>query len=218
MANVHILEDVNGGVEASLLLLQELSRAVDSHATKDQLAVLFRRETAKDAEKLREFHRLSTELRQAVRMRDRYIDELKMSYSCDDILESVDIIRRMQLDDREKASRLLLMARETQLKMHEKSRFVVKLRGRAVGPRMDRLSMTTELRYHAQSLDWIKVLEELETVRGIITPAKAVEFLKDTQLKDDAKLAQLHDLERQVELRAVEKELFIQKLLRNVPF
>ncbi|GJV05181.1 hypothetical protein Tco_1338750 [Tanacetum coccineum] len=77
-------------------------------------------------------HRLSTELRQAVRMRDRYIDEHKMSYSCDDILESVDIMRRMQLDDMEKASRLLLMARETQLKMHEKSMFVVKLRGRVV--------------------------------------------------------------------------------------
>ncbi|GKD71400.1 hypothetical protein Tco_1325490 [Tanacetum coccineum] len=167
-------------------------------------------------------HRLSTELRQAVRMRDRYIDEHKMSYSCDDILESVDIMRRMQLDDMEKASRLLLMARETQLKMHEKSMFVVKLRGRVVAATEDQRFARQINRLRGEMAvaceKRMGFVEELETVRGIITPAKAVEFLKDTQLKDDAKLAQLHDLERQVELRAVEKELFIQKLLRNVPF
>nr|GEX73804.1 hypothetical protein [Tanacetum cinerariifolium] len=41
--------------------------------------------------------------------------------------------RQMQLDDIEKASRLLLMARETQMKMHEKNTFIVKLRGEMVG-------------------------------------------------------------------------------------
>nr|GEW34095.1 hypothetical protein [Tanacetum cinerariifolium] len=60
--------------------------------------------------------------------------------------------------------------------------------------------------------------EELQSVRGIIAPTKATEFLKETRVKDDSKLAQLHDLERQTKLRAVEKDLFIQKLLRNVPF
>nr|GFA63721.1 hypothetical protein [Tanacetum cinerariifolium] len=67
----------------------------------------------------------------------------------------------------------------------------------------------------AKRMDFV---EELESVRGIIAPAKAAEFLKDTQLKDDGKLSQLRDLERQFELRDVEKEMFIQKLLRNVPF
>ncbi|GJY68130.1 hypothetical protein Tco_0471112 [Tanacetum coccineum] len=119
---------------------------------------------------------------------------------------------------------------------------------------MNMQPMITELRYSAQTSDWIDVLcyycrraasidqkfarqinrlrgemavacenrmtlvEELEDVRGIIAPAKAAKFLKETQLKDDAKMEQLQDLERQMELRAVEKELFVQKLLRNVPF
>ncbi|GKE33181.1 hypothetical protein Tco_1452503 [Tanacetum coccineum] len=90
------------------LLLQELSRAADSHATNDQLSMLFRREVAKDSQKAHEFR------------------------SCDEILESIEIMRRMQLDDIEKASRFLLMARETQSKTHEKNTFIVKMRGLSV--------------------------------------------------------------------------------------
>ncbi|GKE26645.1 hypothetical protein Tco_1442029 [Tanacetum coccineum] len=106
-----------------------LSRAADLHATNDQLLVLFRRKVAEDSHKVQEFRRLSSELREVVRMRDRYINELKLSNSCDEILESIEIMRRMQLDDIEKASRLLLMARETQLKMHVKKTFIIKMRG-----------------------------------------------------------------------------------------
>nr|GEY90421.1 hypothetical protein [Tanacetum cinerariifolium] len=124
-----------------------LSRAVDSNDTNAQLAVFFRREAAEDSQKLREFRRLSTELRQAVRMRDRMRGEMAAAYE----------------------------------------------------KRMD-------------------FMEELESVRGIIAHTKATKFLKDTQLKDDTKLAQLCDLERQMKLRAIEKWLFIQRLLCNVPF
>ncbi|GJU74318.1 hypothetical protein Tco_1265723 [Tanacetum coccineum] len=96
-------------------LLQELSRAAGSHDTKDQFSVLFRREVVEDSEKLQEYRRLSGELREAVRMRDGYINELKMSDSSDEVLKSIEIMRCMQLDDMEKASRLLLMAKETQV-------------------------------------------------------------------------------------------------------
>nr|GEW83229.1 hypothetical protein [Tanacetum cinerariifolium] len=71
------------------------SYLADSHATNDQLSVLFRREVAEDSQKVQEFRRLSSELREAVRMRDQYIDELKMSNSYDEIFESIEIMRRM---------------------------------------------------------------------------------------------------------------------------
>nr|GEW24284.1 hypothetical protein [Tanacetum cinerariifolium] len=61
----------------------------------------------------------------------------------------------------------------------------------------------------------MSLIEELENVRGIIAPAKASKFLRETQLKDEVEMARLQDVERQIELRAVEKELFVQKLLRN---
>ncbi|GJX41523.1 hypothetical protein Tco_0256513 [Tanacetum coccineum] len=59
------------------------------------------------------------------------------------------------------------------------------------------------------------LVDELRSVRGIIAPGKAIVFLKDTLSKDDDEMAQLRKLERQMELRALKKELFIQKLVRN---
>ncbi|GJX78230.1 hypothetical protein Tco_0325041 [Tanacetum coccineum] len=60
--------------------------------------------------------------------------------------------------------------------------------------------------------------DELCSVRSVIVAVKAVELLNDTLMKDEAKMAQLRELERQLELRALEKELFMQKLVQNVPF
>nr|GEV12931.1 hypothetical protein [Tanacetum cinerariifolium] len=57
--------------------------------------------------------------------------------------------------------------------------------------------------------------DELCSVKSVIAPMKAYELLNDTLRKDEAKMAQLRELERQLELRALEKELFIQKLVRN---
>ncbi|GKG28612.1 hypothetical protein Tco_0415977 [Tanacetum coccineum] len=59
---------------------------------------------------------------------------------------------------------------------------------------------------------------KLSSVRGIIVTKKAAEFVFDILGKDEAEMAQLHELERQMELRALKKELFIQKLVRNVPY
>ncbi|GJU57547.1 hypothetical protein Tco_1235313 [Tanacetum coccineum] len=56
---------------------------------------------------------------------------------------------------------------------------------------------------------------ELSSMRGIIVTGKAAEFVLDTVGKDEAEMAQLRELERQMELRALEKELFIQKLVGN---
>ncbi|GJS87346.1 zinc finger, CCHC-type containing protein [Tanacetum coccineum] len=93
-------------------LLQDLSRVADSHDIRDQFLVLFRREVAEDSYKIHNYRRLSSKLREGVRMRDGYINELQMSDSFDEVPESIEIMRRMQVDDMEKASHFLLMARE----------------------------------------------------------------------------------------------------------
>ncbi|GJW04792.1 hypothetical protein Tco_1563648 [Tanacetum coccineum] len=73
-------------------LLRELSHAANLNDIRDQLPVLFRREVVKDLQKMENYH------------------------SSDEVAESIKIMRSMQLDDMEKASRLLLMARELQTK------------------------------------------------------------------------------------------------------
>ncbi|GJT07434.1 hypothetical protein Tco_0841896 [Tanacetum coccineum] len=117
----------------NMSLFRELARATDSRDIRDQLLVLFRREAAEDSKKMYDYRRLSSELRQVVKIRDGYINELEMRDSCDEVVEAIKIMRRMQLDDMEKASRLLLMAREAQNKVYEKNAFIAKLRGPRVG-------------------------------------------------------------------------------------
>nr|GEX64368.1 DNA helicase [Tanacetum cinerariifolium] len=59
--------------------------------------------------------RLSDELRESVRTRDGSIEELhklQMYDSSDEVLESIEILKSMQVDNMEKASRLTFMARE----------------------------------------------------------------------------------------------------------
>ncbi|GJV62595.1 hypothetical protein Tco_1473423 [Tanacetum coccineum] len=117
---------------APLPLLEELVHVADSDVTKDQLIVLFEREVTEDAEKIMEFLRFSSELRVAVRRRDGYIAELRVYRSCDDTLGTIEMLSRMQLDDMEKDARLLLMARETRIKVDEKTSFIMRMRNRVV--------------------------------------------------------------------------------------
>ncbi|GJW51216.1 hypothetical protein Tco_0092567, partial [Tanacetum coccineum] len=72
----------------------------------------------------------------------------------------------------------------------------------------------------AGSSDWSDMLIFYcrRCLKRVISPRKMAEFLNEVQLKDDQRLTQLENLERETELRAFEKELFVQKLLRNVPF
>nr|GEU90480.1 hypothetical protein [Tanacetum cinerariifolium] len=111
-----------------MLLLHELARAADSNDIRDQLLVLFTREVVEDTEKMENYHQLSGQLRNGVRMRDRYIRELRTFDMFDEVVESIEILKRLQLDDMEKVSRLLLMAREIQSKVFEKNTFIARLR------------------------------------------------------------------------------------------
>ncbi|GKD98466.1 hypothetical protein Tco_1382363 [Tanacetum coccineum] len=111
------------------MLLQELSRAADSYDIRDQLSILFRREVVEDSQRMHEYHRLSDELTEGVKMRDKYMNELRMLVNYDEILDSIEIMRRMQVDDMEKASCLLVMAREIQIKVLEKKPFHCQAKG-----------------------------------------------------------------------------------------
>ncbi|GJR46960.1 hypothetical protein Tco_1315063, partial [Tanacetum coccineum] len=59
---------------------------------------------------------LSNKIIEAVRMRDEYMKELQTISRSDAVGESVEIMRRMQVDDMEAASHLMLMATEMQMK------------------------------------------------------------------------------------------------------
>ncbi|GJS74062.1 cell division cycle 20.2, cofactor of APC complex-like protein [Tanacetum coccineum] len=58
--------------------------------------------------------------------------------------------------------------------------------------------------------------DELRSIRGIVVVGKAAEFITDTLRKDNAQVAQLREVESQMEFRALEKDLFVQKLVGNI--
>nr|GEV66330.1 hypothetical protein [Tanacetum cinerariifolium] len=82
---------------APLPLLEELSRAAESDVTNDQLIVLFEIEVAEDAEKVKDFRKLSTELREVVKRRYGYVAELRVSRSCDDALGTIEMLSHMSM-------------------------------------------------------------------------------------------------------------------------
>nr|GEU59704.1 hypothetical protein [Tanacetum cinerariifolium] len=75
---------------------------------------------------------VASELREAIRRMDGYVAELRASRSCDDTLRTIEMLSRMQLDGMQKASHLLLMMRETQIKVDEQIGFIMRMRNRAM--------------------------------------------------------------------------------------
>nr|GEX02195.1 hypothetical protein [Tanacetum cinerariifolium] len=114
-------------------LLRELAGVADSTNIRDQLSVLFIRQVNDEFEKMCDYRRLSDELTESVRMRDAYIEEfqrLQMYDTSDEVIESIQILKGMQVDDMKKASQLILMIREVQDRVYEKNNFITKLRRR----------------------------------------------------------------------------------------
>nr|GEW79155.1 hypothetical protein [Tanacetum cinerariifolium] len=130
--NVQVAQLREVGCAHGMPMLQELAGAADSTEIKDQLSVLFRREVKEESQKMHDYRRLSDELRESFMMRYAYIEEFQrlQMYGCsDEVTESIEILKSMQVDDMEKASRLILMARDIQNIVYEKYNFIMKLRG-----------------------------------------------------------------------------------------
>nr|GEZ55228.1 hypothetical protein [Tanacetum cinerariifolium] len=109
-------------------LLQDPAHTAESDDIRDQLLVLFTREVAEDTEKMENYRELSGQLGNDVRIRDRYIKELWISDMSDEVIDSIEILKRVQLDDTKKASHFLLMAREIKTKVFEKNTFIARLK------------------------------------------------------------------------------------------
>ncbi|GKF71383.1 hypothetical protein Tco_0207497 [Tanacetum coccineum] len=60
--------------------------------------------------------------------------------------------------------------------------------------------------------------DELRSIRGIVVVTKAAEFVSETVRKDNAQIEQLRGIKSQMEVRALEKELHVQKIVGNIPY
>nr|GEU33504.1 hypothetical protein [Tanacetum cinerariifolium] len=202
----------------------------NAQVNRDRLVGWFEQEVREDFARVREYRAMALGLKVTVRRRRERIRKLKELVNCQSATETVRFWERMQLEDMEKGTRSLLMMKETEVKMREKIGYILSLGEDVFGwdPMSGNCGMAAVAdRKFARQINWLReemevacekrmaLVEELEDVRGIIAPAKAFEFLRETRLKDEVEMARLQDVERQMDLRAVEKELFVQKLLRT---
>ncbi|GKB89986.1 hypothetical protein Tco_0962258 [Tanacetum coccineum] len=140
------------------------------------------------------------------------IRRLEALGNCQDAIDTIMFWERMQLDDVEKRTHALLMMRVTEAKIHEKARAASEdgSLAREINGLCD--GLTTRIKEMGYFVD------ELDTLADIFVPEKMAEFLKETQDKDRNRLMRLQILKREFELRAAEKNQFIEKLKGNVDF
>nr|GEX00389.1 hypothetical protein [Tanacetum cinerariifolium] len=62
------------------------------------------------------------------------------------------------------------------------------------------------------------LVEELRSVRGIVVIEKAAEFVSETVRKDNAQIEKLREIKSHMEVRSLEKELRVQKIVGNIPY
>nr|GEW64434.1 putative reverse transcriptase domain-containing protein [Tanacetum cinerariifolium] len=139
---------------------------------RDRLLHNFNQEIRKDIARLREYRSIANGLRVVVRRRHHRIDRLE---AVEDSREAADIIRfweRMQLEDVEKGTRVLLMMRETGAKIHEKA-----------STSMGILAGITKL-YNCCTFSFAASVKELDHVRNNIVAGKFLNFFIHVEMKD----------------------------------
>ncbi|GJS60146.1 hypothetical protein Tco_0654930 [Tanacetum coccineum] len=200
----------------------ELWSTMNSTHWEPMFILYCRRSLGEDCMIVREINRVALKLNNVVTEKDRFLEELDSLGVRPVPAKTTEFTREIQAKDKETVEKLRILQREMKLNARKKELFIESLR---VLSRIKDVAVV-----FARQIYWlcgeinvacenrIVLVEELEEVRSMIALAKAAEILRETQLKDDALMAQLQEMERQMELRAIEKELFVQKLLHNVPF
>ncbi|GJW77635.1 hypothetical protein Tco_0139317, partial [Tanacetum coccineum] len=95
--------------------------------TKGRLALLGNQRIMEDALRVEDYKRMASQLKESARRRNEYIGALKARASGEDSVENLKFMERIRLEDVEKGTRLLLMMKETELKISEKISFVLTL-------------------------------------------------------------------------------------------
>nr|GFC04700.1 hypothetical protein [Tanacetum cinerariifolium] len=164
--------------------------------------------------------------------------EVKALGDYEDVIETMRFKEGLQQDDMEKRNRSLLLMKEMKVKAHEMSRrsLITKLRYKADSSDWSDVltyffqeavdedkNITTKLNRLYEELLIIcekrrNLVDKLRSIRGIVVVQKAAEFVADTVRKDNVQVAQLREVESQMEFRALEKELHVSKIAGNIPY
>ncbi|GKC74605.1 hypothetical protein Tco_1120488, partial [Tanacetum coccineum] len=108
----------------NLSSVEQVTRESGVVVTKGCLVFLVNQEIIEDALRVEDYKRMSCQLKESARRRNEYISALKACPSGGNSVENLRFMERMRLEDLEKGTRLLLMMKETKMKIAEKIAFV----------------------------------------------------------------------------------------------
>ncbi|GKC56442.1 hypothetical protein Tco_1084040 [Tanacetum coccineum] len=112
--------------------VEQVSRGSGVVVTKQRLAFMVNQEIMEDALRVEDYKRMASQLENSVRRKCRYIAALKSRSDGEGSVEDLKFLERIRLEDLEKGTRLLLMMKETEMKIGEKITYVGSLGNNAV--------------------------------------------------------------------------------------
>ncbi|GJZ19661.1 hypothetical protein Tco_0556251 [Tanacetum coccineum] len=112
--------------------MEQATRGDDVMVTQEQLVFLVNQGSIEDALKAEDYKRMARQLKDSVKKRCGYIGALKARHSGADSNENLKFMEWIRLEDMEKGTRLLLMMKETEMKIGEKIAFVTSLEDNVV--------------------------------------------------------------------------------------
>ncbi|GKC40824.1 hypothetical protein Tco_1053208 [Tanacetum coccineum] len=171
----------------------QATRGVDVVVTKDQLKFLVNREIMEDALRVEDFKRMAHQLKNNVRRRSGYIGALKAHSSGVGSNEDLKFMERMRLEDMEKGTHLLLMMKETEMKIGEKIAYVSSLGddvaelARVAGS--DSMKDQLVMLFEREVAESVGKIEEYRRLYDTENAARLLSLARETQRKVDEKNA-----------------------------
>nr|GEW73278.1 hypothetical protein [Tanacetum cinerariifolium] len=98
----------------------EQATSVENVVSREALMFLVNQEIMEDALRVEDYRRMSRQLKESIRRKCGYIGALKAGPRNVVSNERLRFLERMRLEDMEKGTRLLLMKKETEMKIDEK--------------------------------------------------------------------------------------------------
>ncbi|GJX57129.1 hypothetical protein Tco_0287026 [Tanacetum coccineum] len=182
---------------------RSLSRDLFAECGFASVVVATDEEVGEDVARIRECRGVACGLKIVMRRREECIRELKALDDCEGAAETIRFMEEMQLDAMNKYDRLLLLINETEAMAYEDRTITTKLNRLC-----EEMLVICEKRRN--------LANELRSIRGIVIIEKAAEFMVDIIRKDNDQVARLREVECQMEFRALEKELHVQKITGNL--
>nr|GEU61566.1 hypothetical protein [Tanacetum cinerariifolium] len=114
--------------DVSAPVVEEGNSRTVSQLPRGRLSMVLAPKVCVNVRKVEEYQRMSRDLRRSVRRLSVSIAQLRVWGDYGDENESLNLLERLRLENVEKVVRLRLMMKETQLKIIEIGKFIMKLR------------------------------------------------------------------------------------------